>query len=94
MYGNVMEFCLDAYASEADLKAYYAELYGEGNPILNPTGPATLNATKPRYHAVRGGAWFNSDRSYFHNYYRKYNYSDKYSGLRFNGGGARFVVSP
>ena len=93
MYGNVMEFCLDAYAPETDLKAYYAELYGEGNPILNPTGPATLNATK-RYHAVRGGAWFNSDKSYFYNYYRKYNYSDKYSGLRFNGGGARFVIAP
>lgn len=94
MYGNVAEMCLDAYASTSVLKEYYAELYGEGNPALNPTGPATLNSSKARYHALRGGFWFNSSWDYFRNFHRNYGNSENYSGVSTHAGGARFVVSP
>lgn len=92
MYGNVMEMCLDAYAGISTLKDYYATLYGEGNLVLDPTGPATCNATK-RKHSTRGGCWYNSDISYFYNYYRSFGDRDN-TGKRHHGVGARFAIAP
>ena len=93
MYGNVIEMCLDAYAEDSVLQELYKMLYGEGNPALDPTGPETLNSVS-RYHALRGGFWFNSERGYLANYYRTYGGSSNYSGKRHHGVGARFVVAP
>ena len=92
MYGNVMEMCLDAYAGISTLKDYYATLYGEGNLVLDPTGPATCNATK-RKHSTRGGCWYNSDIAYFYNYYRSFGDRDN-TGKRHHGVGARFAIAP
>ena len=92
MYGNVMEMCLDAYAGISTLKDYYATLYGEGNLVLDPTGPATCNATK-RKHSTRGGCWYNSDMAYFYNYYRSFGDRDN-TGKRHHGVGARFAIAP
>ena len=86
-YGNVMEMCLDAHASNEAL----VELYAGQNPVVDPVGPP-VNATE-RYHATRGGSYYNS-ADYCNNYSRSYNNRSATTGKRDNGVGARFVVSP
>ncbi len=92
MYGNVMEMCLDAWTGISTLTEYYATLYGEGNPAIDPTGPATCHTTR-RKHSTRGGCWYNSDIAYCYNYYRNFGDRD-HTGTRHHGTGARFVIAP
>jgi hypothetical protein len=82
-----MEMCLDAHASNDAL----VELYAGQNPVVDPVGPP-VNATE-RYHATRGGSYYNS-ADYCNNYSRSYNNRNDTTGKRDNGVGARFVVSP
>jgi formylglycine-generating enzyme required for sulfatase activity len=84
--GNVLEMCLDAYASDADLKDLYAEL----NPVIDPIGPA-VNSTA-RYHATRGGYYDNS-HLLASAYYRAYGAST-ITGKRDHRIGLRVAVSP
>ena len=86
-YGNVMEMCLDAYASGDDLKALYA---GQ-NPVDDPIGPPT-NATA-RYHATRGGSYYNSN-SRSSSYDRFYCNNSALTGTRDRRIGMRVAVSP
>ena len=85
--GNVLEMCLDAYASDADLKVLYAEL----NPVIDPIGPA-VNSTA-RYHATRGGYYDNSG-SLASAYYRAYGVNSTITGKRDHRIGLRVAVSP
>ena len=85
-YGNVMEMCLDAYASEDSL----VELYAGENPVIDPVGPA-VNA-KENYHATRGGCYYNGS-GYCNNYDRQYSCRNE-TGNKDSGKGARFAVSP
>ena len=85
-YGNVMEMCLDAYLADASLKTYY----GDADPVEDPVGPPT-NSTA-RYHATRGGGWYNND--YCNNYSRDYGSNPKITGTRSSVIGFRVAVSP
>ena len=85
--GNVLEMCLDAYASDADLKVLYAEL----NPVIDPIGPA-VNSTA-RYHATRGGYYDNS-HLFASAYYRAYGVNSTITGKRDRRIGLRVAVSP
>jgi formylglycine-generating enzyme required for sulfatase activity len=85
--GNVLEMCLDAYASDADLKDLYAEL----NPVIDPIGPA-VNSTA-RYHATRGGYYDNSG-ALASAYYRAYGVNSTITGKRDHRIGLRVAVSP
>ena len=85
-YGNVMEMCLDAYASGDDLKTLYA---GQ-DPVDDPIGPATHSTA--RYHATRGGSYDNSNSrssSYDRNYC-----NSTVTGTRDPRIGMRVAVSP
>ena len=84
--GNVLEMCLDAYASDDDLKVLYEGL----NPVIDPIGPA-VNSTA-RYHATRGGYY---DNTYLlaSAYYRAYGASI-ITGMRDHRIGLRVAVSP
>ena len=84
--------CLDAWTGISTLTEYYATLYGEGKPAIDPTGPATCHTTS-RKHSTRGGCWYNSDIAYCYNYYRNFGDRD-HTGTRHHGIGARFVIAP
>ena len=84
-YGNVMEMCLDAYLADASLKTYY----GDADPVEDPVGPPTHSTA--RYHATRGGGWYNTD--YCNNYSREYGYRS-ITGTRSSVIGFRVAVSP
>ena len=84
--GNVLEMCLDAYASDADLKVLYEGL----DPVIDPIGPA-VNSTA-RYHATRGGYYDNS-HLLASAYYRAYGVST-ITGMRDHRIGLRVAVSP
>ena len=86
-YGNVMEMCLDAYASGDDLKALYA---GQ-NPVDDPIGPSTYSTA--RYHATRGGSYYNSN-SRSSSYDRFYCNNSTVTGTRDCRIGMRVAVSP
>ena len=86
-YGNVMEMCLDAYTATSNLVTLYG--YDGETPVEDPIGPPT-NSTA-RYHATRGGAWYNTD--YCNNYSRYYSYQS-ITGTRSKAIGMRVAVSP
>ena len=85
-YGNVMEMCLDAYADGDGLKALYA---GQ-NPVDDPIGPATHSTA--RYHATRGGSFYNSN-SRSSSYDRFYCNNSSITGTRDPRFGMRVAVS-
>ena len=85
-YGNVMEMCLDAYASGDELKS----LYEGQDPVVDPIGPAT-HSTK-RYHSTRGGSFDNSSAR-CSSYDRQYCNSSA-TGTREWRIGLRLAVSP
>ena len=88
-YGNVMEMCLDAYATYADLKTLYG--YDGTTPIDDPIGPATYSTA--RYHATRGGSFYNSN-SRSSSYDRFYCNNSSMTGTRDRRIGMRVAVSP
>lgn len=87
--GNVWEMCLDAFASNADLIALYA---GQ-DPVEDPIGPPSVNS-KERYHATRGGGYYNSDAAYCRADRRDWGNKDSTTGLRHYCVGFRVAVSP
>ena len=88
MLGNVWEMCLDAYASNDDLVV----LYEGQNPVEDPVGPG-VNSTS-RYHATRGGGWYNSEEAYCNCYRRDWGNKSSTTGNRHKGVGFRVAVSP
>ena len=88
-YGNVMEMCLDAYASYADLRTLYG--YDGTTPVDDPIGPSTHSTA--RYHATRGGSFFNSN-SRSSSYDRLYCNNSTMTGTRDRRIGMRVAVSP
>ena len=85
-YGNVMEMCLDAYASSDSLKA----LYEGQDPVVDPIGPVTHSTA--RYHSTRGGSFDNSSAR-CSSYDRQYCNSSA-TGTREWRIGLRLAVSP
>ena len=85
-YGNVMEMCLDAHASDADLQS----LYDGQDPVDDPLGPPTVNATA-RFHATRGGSYYNS-ADYTNNNYSRYYNTHSRTGMRDSGIGLRIAM--
>ena len=88
MLGNVWEMCLDAFASNETLVA----LYEGQDPVEDPVGPG-VNSTA-RYHATRGGGWYNSEAGYCNCYRRDWGNKSSTTGYRHNGVGFRVAVSP
>ena len=88
-YGNVMEMCLDAYASYADLRDLYG--YDGTTPIDDPIGPSTYSTA--RYHVTRGGSYYNSN-SRSSSYDRFYCNNSSITGTRDRRVGMRVAVSP
>ena len=86
--GNVMEMCLDAYASKEDLPTLYG--YDGVTPVDNPIGPPTHSTA--RYHSTRGGSYDNSGGK-ASAYNRDY-CNSSITGTRNSKIGARFAVSP
>jgi len=88
MLGNVWEMCLDAYASNEDLVV----LYEGQNPVEDPVGPGVNSTAK--YHATRGGGWYNSEAGYCNCYRRDWGKKSDTTGNRHKGVGFRVAVSP
>ena len=87
--GNVMEMCLDAYASNSDLVTLYG--YDGPTPVEDPIGPPTYATA--RYHSTRGGSYDNSGGK-ASAYNRDYCSNNQITGTRSSKIGARFAVSP
>ena len=93
-YGNVKEWCLDAYLADSSLKSYYQGKYSgqdiATDPIPDPIGPPRKVDGTTRDNVARGGGWDNSG-GYVNNWKRQ---NLGTTAARSSRCGIRVAVSP